>query len=176
MFARSLFRRHVVGGAENGEGLRKISFALEPFCQTEVAHERFVGAIEQKFPGFKSRCKIPCLMRVLDRARDCGYEFGSFLRLALKFCDSRGQAAAIRELHAVERRAIFFSDCVDRQNTLVVQSCGRFCLSAESRNGAAGIHVSGQDHLQRDNARREMLARAVNNAHPAARDFLEHSK
>jgi len=91
----------------------------------------------------------------------------------LKFCDSRGQAATIRELHAVERRAIFFSDCVDRQNTLVVQSCGRFCLSTESRNGAAGIHVSGQDHLQRDNTRREMLARAVNNAHPATGYFLE---
>jgi hypothetical protein len=115
----------------------------------------------------------PVLMRVLDRARDCGYKFGSFLRLALKFCDSRGQAAAIRELHAVERRAIFFSNCVDRQNTLVVQSCGRFCLSTESRNGAAGIHVSGQDHLQRDNARRQMLARAINNAHPAAGHFLE---
>jgi hypothetical protein len=116
----------------------------------------------------------PVLMRVLDCARDCGYKFGSFLRLALKFCDSRGQAAAIRELHAVEGRAIFFSNCVDRQNTLVVQSRGRFCLSAEARNGAGGIHVSGQDHLQRDNARREMLARAVNDAHSAARDFLEY--
>ena len=36
------------------------------------------------------------------------------------------------------------------------------------------IHVSGQDHLQRDNARRKMLARAINDAHSAARDFLEY--
>ena len=169
----SLFRRHVIGGAENGESLGEIPFALEPFRHTEVAHERFVGAIEQNIPGLQITMQNPVLMRVRDRARDCGHELGSFLRLALKFCDSRGQAAAIRELHAVEGRAIFFSNCVDRQDTLVVQSRGCFCLSTESRNGAVGIHVSGQDHLQRDNAPREMLPRAVNDAHSAARNFLE---
>ena len=174
MLARSLLRRHVEGSAENGERLREIAFALEPFRQAEVAHERFVGAIEQDIPRLQITMQNPVLMRELDRARDCGYKFGSFLRLASKLCDSRGQTPAIRELHAVEGRAIFFSHRVDRQDTFVVQSRGRFCLSTESRNGADGIHVSGQDHLQRDNARREMLARAVNNAHSAARDFLKY--
>ena len=78
MLALSLFRRHVKGRAKNGERLREIAFALEPFRQTEVAHERFVGAIEQNIPGLQITMQNPVLMRVLDRARDCGYEFGSF--------------------------------------------------------------------------------------------------
>lgn len=54
-----LLRRHVEWRTKNGERLREITFALQPFRKTEVADVRFVRSIEQDVRRFKVAMQNP---------------------------------------------------------------------------------------------------------------------
>ena len=64
-----LFGRNVTGCAENRERARKIARGVEPFGQTEIAHERFAAAIEHDVSRFQVAMQNTLDVRVLDGTR-----------------------------------------------------------------------------------------------------------
>lgn len=113
-------------------------------------------------------------VRVLNGARDLGDERDALPRIVSQ---SRGdflQAAARREFHAEERKAVFaFAYFVDRQNVRMIEARGGLRFATKTRQGFAGVGVITQDPLYGDNATGMALARAVDHSHSAAADFLE---
>ena len=65
-----LFGRDVPGRPENRQRAREVARGVEPFGQTEIAHQRFAAAIEQNISGLKIAMQNALAMRVLHGARD----------------------------------------------------------------------------------------------------------
>ena len=101
-----LFRRHVVRRAENRQRLREIAFALQPFRKAEVAHERFAGGIEKDISRLQIAMQNSVLVRKRDRACKLRGQCRCLARFVAIVVDSCRERSAIRELHAIKRRAV----------------------------------------------------------------------
>ena len=113
-------------------------------------------------------------MRVLHRTRNLGHQRHDPPRIIPKAASDILQAPARCEFHAEERQAVVaFAYFVDRQNVWMIEAgcCLRF--APETGKRFARIRVKAQNALQRNDSARMTLARAINDAHPAATDFFQ---
>ena len=142
-----LFRRHVVRRAENRQRLGEIAFALQPFRKAKVAHVRFAGGIEKDISRLQIAMQNSVLVRKRDRACKLRGQCRCLARFVAIAVDSCRERSAIRELHAIKRRAVVFANGVNRENAFVVKTRGRFRFGPESLDGTRRIQVRRQNHL-----------------------------
>ena len=84
------------------------------------------------------------------------------------------QAAASRKFHAERGKAVVVvAHFINGQNVWMIEPRCSFGFTAETHQCLLRIGVITQNALQRDDAPRVPLTRAINNAHPAAADLFE---
>ena len=96
-------------------------------------------------------------------------------RLAAQNRPSLDEAAASGKLHAEEWKLVFaLAHFINGQNIWMIKMCRRLRFAPETLQRLMRIRVIGKDALQRNDAARVPLPRAINNAHPATPDFFQN--
>ena len=148
-----LFRRDVTGRSENRQCPREIARGVEPFGQTEIAHQRFAAAVEQNVSGLQVAMQDSLHMRVLHGARDLGHQRDDPTRIFAKGSRRILQTSAGGKLHAEERQAVVaLADFVDRQDVWMIQARGGFRFTSEPNECLLRIGLVTEDTFERHDA------------------------
>ncbi len=116
--------------------------------------------------------KDAVLVRVVDGARDRGDKARgrAWLHELAGFFPER---PAVRELHAVERMSFAFAGLVNWQDVRMIEARDGFRFRAKTFHHPGRSRLFCEDHFYRDLALRAVLDRAIDHAHPAARNLLD---
>src|SRR3954465_4352716 len=115
----------------------------------------------------------PVLVSVGDGARKLRDQRRSFSWLLAITGEPGRKRSALRELHAVERRAVVLPNGIDWQHAFVLETRGGFRFGPKTIDGTARLQMPRQNHFQRDDPRWRLLSGAIHDAHPAARHFIQ---
>jgi hypothetical protein len=82
------------------------------------------------------------------------------------------QVPPFHQFHGEVRGPLVLRDFINGNDIWMIQAGSGFRFAAEAFEGGCIGEVSAEQDFQRDNSIEAHLARAVDDAHPAARDFM----
>jgi len=141
--------------------------------EPEVRDHGRVVSVEQDVRRFKVAMQDPAAVCVVDGVRHARDQRSNVVPLAGERSDAPVEAAAFGELHAEQRQAGMLADLVDRQDAGVIEARHGFDFATEAVEHAGHRQQLRQHDLERDHAPGVRLARAVDDTHAAAGDFVE---
>jgi hypothetical protein len=113
------------------------------------------------------------LMRIMDRLGHGLDMLHGALRWQRLLAHAATRGPGLPHTPSKVMLAVFLADLVNADDVRVVQIAGGFRLCAEAAHELGIVEPRMKNHLHRHDAVERKLARLVNHAHAAARDFLD---
>ena len=114
-------------------------------------------------------------MRVLHCPRDLDHKPNDPTRVITKTWCGVQQTTSRSKFHGEKRQAVFgFAHLVDGEDVWMIKTRRRLGFATKTSKCFTRISVKAQDALQGNDPARISLARAIDDAHSAAPDFLQN--
>ena len=170
------FRRQVVGGAENGEGMGEAAVLVGQPGQPEIGHVRLANGVEEDVGRLEIAVEDAVLVGKMDRTgdlRDQGRHRPQPFRRAggRKRGHPGRQGSSLQQLHGDEVPPLVLPGLMDRDDVGVVEPGNRSGLGVEALDLFRTDQASALDQFQRHVARQSRLAGPVDDPHAAPGDL-----
>ena len=168
-----LLGSHIARRSKHLASCRQIAAVLDPLGKSEIRHTRRAGLVQQDVAGFQVAVDHTLLVGELHRLTNLDHQGRGLARRQRVFGESGRQALAFNERHREIVLAFADPKFVDRHDTRMNQTGGRFGFDAKPLNVGFRGKVSAENHLHGDQPIQTHLPRSEDNAHPAAGDLFQ---
>ena len=166
---------HVIRCTDNRAAQGQVETGLQALGQSKVGHERLGVRVEENVGRLQIAVQHAALVRVVDGASDGGEQLRRFVIGDERWgiCHPLGQRTAFHQLHGEVMLAVVLPDFVNRDDVRVIKMGGGLRLGLKALPLGFAGKLAGADHLERHDAVKGAVTRAINHAHAAACDEFQ---
>ena len=169
--AQGLLGGHVGRRAHDHARPRQAVVLLDAPGQAKIGDVGLSVAVNQDVARLEVAVQNAALMGVMDRPSH-GSQHLSRAR-GLHAGRRAAEAPALDQFHGEVVLAVLLADLVDGHDVGVIERCGGLGFALEALNVGRGGELSGENHLDGDQAIEAQLQGLVHHSHAAARQFFQ---